>query len=169
MQKTQQPLGLPVDGIAPSSKTAPGPPVPFRGVSANPSFAKDAEHPSNPFQVDLVIPFNISLAKGDRARAQTEVRDGYERLLRALEGEGGLRVASRPGRAGRGQEEVWVFVGVSEEKLTELVEREACVLPMIYLDGAYLVACWINRTICRRTRTRTRPSTPRESASFFRS
>jgi hypothetical protein len=56
-------------------------------------------------------------------KAQEEIREGYEGLLRALEGEG-LRVATRPGRAGKGKEEIWVFVSASDEKIRELVERE---------------------------------------------
>lgn len=98
----------------PASDTVPGAPV------------SSSTGSSNPFHVDLVIPFDIS-TKGDRT--QRESRRGYELLLRALEGEGGIHVASRPGRAGRGKEEVWVFVGAGEEKVSELVERERWVTP----------------------------------------
>lgn len=112
-----------------SSSTSAGPPVPSK---------MDITHPSNPFAVDFVIPFDIS-TKGDRAKVG-EVREGYESLLRALEGEGGLKVASRPAKISKGdkkdndkqekgKEEVWVFVGISEEKVAELVERERFVIP----------------------------------------
>ena len=107
-----------------TSATIPVPPVPGRSTSIHPTTAIDTTHPSNPFQVDLVIPISISLDKKDRATAQLEVRESYEELLRALEREGGLRIASRPGRAGKGKEEVWVFVGAGDEKVSELVERE---------------------------------------------
>jgi hypothetical protein len=85
------------------------------------------EHPSNPFQVDFVIPYDISISKkdqGNKASVVGEIKDGYESLLRALEGEGGLKVGSRKGKGEKGKEEVWVFVGVSDEKVQELVERE---------------------------------------------
>ena len=108
----------------PSSGTVPNPPVPERSTSAHPITAVDATYPSNPFQVDLVIPFSTALGKGDRLAEQREMREGYEQLLRALESEGGLRVASRPGRAGKGKEEVWIFIGAGEEKVSQLVERE---------------------------------------------
>lgn len=108
-------LGTPTS----SSGTAPGPPLSDRHSTT----ATEAEHPSNPFEVDLVIPFSIALGKGDRLAEQRDIKDGYEVLLRALEGEGGLRIASRRGRSGKGKEEVWVFVGASEDKLGELVER----------------------------------------------
>lgn len=91
----------------------------------HPSTAKDISHPSNPYQVDFVIPFDISTAsQNDRVKAEIEVREGYELLLRTLEGEGGLKIASKPGRAGKGKEEVWVFVSAGDEKMQELVERE---------------------------------------------
>lgn len=91
-----------------------------------PQLAKDSSHPSNPFQVDFVIPLDISLGKysTDRNRIQKEVRDGYELLLRQLEEEGGLKIASRKGRGAKGKEEVWVFVSAGDEKIVELVERE---------------------------------------------
>lgn len=103
-----------------SSNPQLGPPTSF--TSAGPSVPERVT--SNPFQVDLVIPFSIAVGDGSRLAAQNEIRQGYEELLRALEGEGGLRIASRPGRAGKGKEEVWVFVGAGEEKVSELVERE---------------------------------------------
>ena len=68
-----------------ASSTSAGPPVPSK---------MDSNHPSNPFNVDFVIPYDISI-KGDRTKEVAEVREGYERLLRVLEGEGGLKVASR--------------------------------------------------------------------------
>lgn len=121
----------------PTASTAAGPPIPNRQISKRPSKAKDSEHPCNPFQVDLVIPFDISQPSGvDRAKAQAEIRGGYEVLLRALEGEGGLRLATRPGRGGKGKEEVWVFVGVSDEKMGELIERERCVLTLYHFGGS---------------------------------
>lgn len=88
--------------------TAPGPPV------AN----------ANPYHVDLVIPYSIAFGSWDRGIAQKYIKEGYEDLLRALEGEGGLRVATKMGRGGKGKEEVWVFVSATEEKIDELVERE---------------------------------------------
>jgi anoctamin-10 len=104
----------------PTHSTAPGPPV-----LAHPTgMATQTTGPSNPFHVDLVIPYSIASIKGDRSQTQAEVREGYEALLRALEGEGGLKVASKPGRAGKGKEEIWVFLGISQDKLDELVERE---------------------------------------------
>ena len=98
----------------------------------------DNAHPSNPFNVDFVIPLDISIPKGQGQRAEVvgEIKEGYERLLRALEGEGGLKVGTRPAHSSatakdkkedgkeKKVEEVWVFVGISDEKLTELVERE---------------------------------------------
>lgn len=77
--------------------------------------------------MDFVVPFDISLGSKDRPEAQVEIRDGYEALLRALEEEGGLRIASRPGRGVKGKEEIWVFVGAVENKVDELLERERCV------------------------------------------
>jgi len=80
--------------------------------------------------VDFVIPYDVSIPKGksgDRVNVQEEIKEGYEALLRGLEGEGGLKVGSRKGRGGKGQEEVWVFVGISDEKLAELVQRERSV------------------------------------------
>ena len=104
----------------PAQQTAPGPPVPARDTSIQ----LDARNLSNPFHVELVIPFSIDLGKGDRLKAQTEIRNGYETLLRALEGEGGLKVATRAGRAKKGDEEIWVFIGAEDEKIDELVDRE---------------------------------------------
>jgi len=105
-----------------ASSTSVGPPVPSK---------MDSNHPSNPFNVDFVIPYDISI-KGDRTKEVPEVREGYERLLRVLEGEGGLKVASRAAKVSgkdkkvddKKPEEVWVFVGISDEKAKELVERE---------------------------------------------
>ena len=132
--KSQQPIPDPDNqdadsGLAPPikvSSTTPGPPVPM---------SLDNTHPSNPFNVDFVIPFDISIPKGQRAEVVGEIKEGYERLLRALEGEGGLKVGTRPAHSSatakdkkdekeKKVEEVWVFVGISDEKLTELVERE---------------------------------------------
>jgi hypothetical protein len=125
------------------SSTAPGPPVPARDTSNHSSTALDVTHPSNPFQVDFVIPYDVSLPKASakdtgRAQVQSEIKEGYEALLRSLEGEGGLKVGSRKGRSkvgSKGEEEVWVFVGISDEKLVELVERERLVaLPRSHRD-----------------------------------
>jgi len=116
--------------MGPVSSTTPGPPVPARDTSTHTSTALDVGHPSNPFQVDFVIPYDVSIPKGksgDRVNVQEEIKEGYEALLRGLEGEGGLKVGSRKGRGGKGQEEVWVFVGISDEKLAELVQRERSV------------------------------------------
>lgn len=79
---------------------------------------------SNPFDVDFVIPFDISAHGSDRAGAQQDAAQGYQRLINALQSEGGLRIASRPGRGGKGAEDVWVFVGASDDKVAELVDRE---------------------------------------------
>ncbi|KAK4684084.1 anoctamin-10, partial [Tremellales sp. Uapishka_1] len=97
-----------------SHSTAPGPPIPNRETSLSLQ--------SNPYQVDLVLPFDISSKTKDERES---IRQAYEELLRALEGEGGLRLATRVGRGGKGQEEVWVFVGAGEEKIDELVEKES--------------------------------------------
>jgi len=100
--------------------TAPGPPVPARDTST----VLDAAHLSNPFQVDLVLPYSIALGKGDRVVEQQQIREGYESLLRALWGVGGLRLASRVPKGKKGKEEVWLFVGISEDKVDELVQME---------------------------------------------
>lgn len=113
-----------------ASDTSPGPPISARNTSMAPQLAKDISHPSNPFQVDFVIPFDISIGKEDKSIAQKESREGYELLLRSLEGEGGLKIASRPGKGSKGKEEVWVFVSAGDEKIVELVEREKSVFHM---------------------------------------
>ena len=82
------------------------------------------------------MPFDITLKKSKgnnkygRAEELKEIRDRYEELVRALEGVG-ARVATKcpPVRKGKGGkakevEEVWVFVGVEEDKMRELVDRE---------------------------------------------
>ena len=137
--KSQQPTSDEV-ALSPeikASSTSAGPPVPTK---------LDTAHPSNPFSVDFVIPYDISI-KGDRARGVDEVKNGYEALLRALEGEGGLKVGSRAAWTPKKDkkdddekktEEVWVFVGISEEKVSELVERESYVLPDLLFYGNYL-------------------------------
>jgi anoctamin-10 len=95
----------------------------------------DHTHPSNPFNVDFVIPYDISIKGTNRTEVVGEVKEGYERLLRALEGEGGLKVGTRPAHSSaiakekkdekeKKVEEVWVFIGISDDKLSELVERE---------------------------------------------
>jgi len=105
-----------------SAATAPGPPVPARETST----VLDAVHLSNPFHVDLVIPYDISLPKStrDRQSAQADIREGYEQLLQALEGAGGLKIATKVSPGKKSKEEVWVFVGASEEKVEELVQLE---------------------------------------------
>ena len=136
--KSQQPIADEVT-LSPeikASSTSAGPPVPT---------TMDTAHPSNPFSVDFVIPYDISI-KGDRAKGVEEVKNGYEALLRALEGEGGLKVGSRAAWTSKKdkkdddkrKEEVWVFVGISEEKVNELVERESYVLPDLLFYGNYL-------------------------------
>lgn len=75
---------------------------------------------TNPFGVDLVIPYDIS---GDKSH-EPEIEAGYKRLTDALTS-AGLRIATRRGKGkAKGQEEVWVFVGASDGKVQELVERE---------------------------------------------
>lgn len=107
--------------LAPVADTAPGPPIPARDTST----VLNAAHISNPYNVDLVIPFSISIGKSsDRTSEQREIREGYEELLRALEGVGGLRIATRVPPGKKGKEEVWVFVGAGQEKIEELVEVE---------------------------------------------
>ncbi|TYJ51955.1 hypothetical protein B9479_007444 [Cryptococcus floricola] len=113
----------------PASPTAPGPPV---RTSPSSSIAPSVPHTpapivDNPYDVDLVVPYSIALSKKDlknRTKAELEIKEGYEQLLRAIEGHGGFKVATKPGRAGKGQEEVWVFISASEEKVERLVEEE---------------------------------------------
>lgn len=125
-----------------SHDTVPGPPISDRTTSLARPTGQATWHGSgalcNPYNVDLVIPFDISLkGKKDRKEEIAEVREGYELLIRALEGEGGLRVGTKSplveveGKEGgdgkksnKGKEEVWVFVGVGEGKMRELVDRE---------------------------------------------
>ncbi|EIW72964.1 hypothetical protein TREMEDRAFT_26589 [Tremella mesenterica DSM 1558] len=95
--------------------TAPGPPIS--------TALKGSKSTSNPFGVDLVIPFSTSVGK-DRIKDSNEIKESYEYFLRALESEGGLRIASRSGNKIKGKEEIWVFVGASDEKISELLERE---------------------------------------------
>ncbi|WVQ94169.1 hypothetical protein IAU59_001247 [Kwoniella sp. CBS 9459] len=128
-QSPSEPTGTAPVLAPPAASTAPGPPVSARGTSLNPSTALNgnggAGIVSNPFKVDFVIPFSLAIGKNqDRAAAQKEIKDGYEELMRALEGEGGLKIATRAGRGGKGQEEVWLFVGAADDKIDELVERE---------------------------------------------
>jgi hypothetical protein len=79
---------------------------------------------SNPFNVDLVIPYDISLKGAERRDALYDTQGGYSRLISALESVGGLRIASRPGRGGKDAEDLWVFVGASDAKIAELAETE---------------------------------------------
>ena len=115
---SSQPPSTPALGTG----TTPGPPVPARGTSTK----LNANRISNPFQVDLVLPFSIALGKVAKLTGQQQIKQGYEDLLRALEGEGGLKIASRVG-TGTHKDEVWVFVGAGEEKISELVDRERSV------------------------------------------
>ncbi|WWC57606.1 uncharacterized protein I303_100138 [Kwoniella dejecticola CBS 10117] len=108
----------------PARDTAPGPPVQSRSTSLGNAFD------TNPYRVDFVIPYDISLGKSqNRVQAEQEIKDGYERLLRALESEDGLKIgtkAKKPSKdkASKGQEEIWIFVGAEDDKVAELVERE---------------------------------------------
>ncbi|WVQ64321.1 uncharacterized protein L199_002483 [Kwoniella botswanensis] len=105
----------------PAADTAPGPPVQARSTSLN-------QVDTNPYKVDFVIPYSISVDKSqDRLQAQQEIKDGYEELLRVLESEDGLRISTRAkpsNNSAKGQEEIWVFVGAEDGKVVELVERE---------------------------------------------
>ncbi|KAL7420471.1 hypothetical protein Q5752_004421 [Cryptotrichosporon argae] len=112
----------------PSHATAPGPPVTHpnilpKAAPGQPVARSGTTTPCNPYDVDLVVTFSIAIGSGDRKVAEVEIKEGYETLLRALEGEG-LRIASAAGRAGKGKEEVWVFVGGTEQVIDRLVERE---------------------------------------------
>ena len=135
-----------------AKSTAPGPPLSARDTSA----VLDAVHLSNPFHVDLVVPYSIALGKGDRSVEQQEIRDGYETLLRDLESVGGLRLASRVPKGKKGEEEVWLFIGISEEKLQELVEMERCV----FTTGSWVqltAGFWTRPTTSRPTAESNRP------------
>ncbi|WVN88537.1 uncharacterized protein L203_103748 [Cryptococcus depauperatus CBS 7841] len=104
----------------PTASTAPGPPV-----SSSPGSMPLSVINENPYNVDLVLPYDISIGKAERDRqlAEQSIKDGYEELLRALEASG-FRVASRGGRGARGNEQVWVFVGASEQKVEQLIKEE---------------------------------------------
>lgn len=101
--------------------------APFGGFQPGTATATASNTASgcNPFGVDLVIPYDLS-ARGadDRNEALYDTQAGYTRLIASLESVGGLRIASRPGRAGKGAEEMWVFVGASDAKVAQLVEAE---------------------------------------------
>lgn len=141
-----------------SSSTSPGPPVPSK---------MDNSNPSNPFNVDFVIPYDISI-KGDRDNGVSQVREGYEALLRALEGEGGLKVGSRPAKVSgkdkkeddKKTEEIWVFVGISDEKVNELVEREAYVPLLFYRRNSKLSASALDKAHNLPPRPVSHPTTP---------
>lgn len=73
-----------------------------------------------------MIPYSIALSKKDlknRSQAEVEIKEGYVYLLRELEG-AGFRLASKAGRGNKGQEEVWIFVGASEERVEQLLKEE---------------------------------------------
>ncbi|TXT10622.1 hypothetical protein VHUM_02127 [Vanrija humicola] len=95
--------------------------APVASDDTAPAKPKPTPTDTNPFHVDLVIPFSVAPGAN---RAPAPIAAAYHRLVEALEGEGGLRVTARPGRAGKGAEEVWVFVGASDSKVAELVARE---------------------------------------------
>ncbi|WRT63222.1 uncharacterized protein IL334_000125 [Kwoniella shivajii] len=101
--------------------TTPGPPIQDRSSSL---LTKMED--TNPYKVDFVIPFSIAIDKNqDRLQAQNEIQEGYQYLLRALEGEGGLKIGTKPGKKSlKGKEEVWIFVSATDEKIEELVEKE---------------------------------------------
>ncbi|WWD06320.1 hypothetical protein V865_004410 [Kwoniella europaea PYCC6329] len=105
----------------PAADTAPGPPVQARSTSLS-------QVDTNPYKVDFVIPYSISVYKSqDRQQAQQEIKDGYEELLRVLESEDGLRISTRAkpsNNSAKGEEEIWVFVGAEDGKVIELVEKE---------------------------------------------
>lgn len=135
----------------PLHSTAPGPPIGLRDrtlsrnrlrpaslqrtATSDPSWSSSGAS-CNPFNVDLVLPFDISLKAGTgktggRAQEVAEIREAYEALVRALEGAGGLRVATKAPPVKKDKngknavvQEVWVFVGVEESKMRELVQRE---------------------------------------------
>lgn len=97
---------------------------PFGGFQPGSATASTGGDSGNPFGVDLVIPYDVSLRGAERNEALYDVQAGYTRLIGALESVGGLRIASRPGRAAKGSEEVWVFVGASDHKINELLSTE---------------------------------------------
>ncbi|XAO22454.1 hypothetical protein I312_101225 [Cryptococcus bacillisporus CA1280] len=109
----------------PASPTSPGPPVrsaPTKSTSLLPSGPIN----DNPYNVDLVVPYSIALSKKDlknRSQAEVEIKEGYVYLLRELEGSG-FRLASKAGTGNKGQEEVWIFVGASEERVEQLLKEE---------------------------------------------
>ncbi|KIR69262.1 hypothetical protein I314_00368 [Cryptococcus bacillisporus CA1873] len=109
----------------PASPTAPGPPLrsaPTKSTSLLPSGPIN----DNPYNVDLVVPYSIALSKKDlknRSQAEVEIKEGYVYLLRELEGSG-FRLASKAGTGNKGQEEVWIFVGASEERVEQLLKEE---------------------------------------------
>ncbi|KAL1408823.1 hypothetical protein Q8F55_005637 [Vanrija albida] len=105
---------------APADKPAPS------AVSEKAKATVPVAADTNPFRVDLVIPFSVAPGAGAN-RAPAPIAAAYDRLVGALAAEGGLRVTARPGRAAKGAEEVWVFVGASEGKVAELVARERLV------------------------------------------
>lgn len=97
---------------------------PFGGYPAGTGAGASNPDSSNPFKVDLVIPYDISLKGAERRDALYDTQGGYSRLTAALESVGGLRIASRPGRGGKDAEDIWVFVGASDDKIAELAETE---------------------------------------------
>lgn len=83
--------------------------------SGDTSSTKSIGSASNPFNVDLVLPFSI---------AGVGAGSDYERLIAALHNEGGLRVTARPGQGDIGSDEIWVFVAATDAKMSELIQRE---------------------------------------------
>lgn len=109
----------------PASPTAPGPPV-RSAPTKSPSLLPSGPINDNPYNVDLVVPYSIALSKKDlknRSQAEAEIKEGYVYLLRELEGSG-FRLASKAGRGNKGQEELWIFVGASEERVEQLLKEE---------------------------------------------
>ncbi|WWC90176.1 uncharacterized protein L201_005109 [Kwoniella dendrophila CBS 6074] len=142
---SHQPPSAPVPVLAPPSvETAPGPPVQHRSTSLTPTPATVNTNlnsgnnglndlNTNPYNVDFVIPFSISIAKNqNRLEAQQEIKEGYEELLKALESEDGIKIGSKAkpvkkdksGKKIESEEEIWIFISAEDEKVNELVERE---------------------------------------------
>nr|XP_019014019.1 uncharacterized protein I206_00096 [Kwoniella pini CBS 10737]OCF52800.1 hypothetical protein I206_00096 [Kwoniella pini CBS 10737] len=112
-----------------TSDTTPGPPVQARSTSLNHPSSGAYTFNTNPYKVDFVIPFDISIGKDEnRTQAEQEIKHDYEHLLRALESEDGLKIGTKAKKSStkevKGKEEIWIFVSAEDEKVNELVERE---------------------------------------------
>ena len=122
---------------------------------------------TNPYNVDFVLPFDISIAKGDRVKAREEVGQGYLALLTALESAGGLQVASKVPKGKRGEQEVWIFVSATEDKVKELVDMERWVPSEVpNLHAVLIVACWMPHTTYHHTPSRLFPPQQRGSVWY---